>query len=98
MMLKTELSICRKLPCSVVLLKTSAQNRGLGVLSESQQGMRKATGLLPGIWLTRSTHLSYVSLALERLLSFRQGQGWSNVWHSMLSPSFSHAASCGSLG
>ena len=58
MMLKTELSICRKLPFSVVLLNTSAQNRGLGVFLLSQQGMRKATGLLPGIWFIRSTHLS----------------------------------------
>ena len=48
MMLNTELSIVRKFPCSVVLLKISAQNRGLGVFSESQHGMRNATGRLPG--------------------------------------------------
>ena len=47
--LKTELSTDRKFPFSVVLLKISAQKRGLGVLSESQQGIRKATGLLLGI-------------------------------------------------
>src|SRR4029078_12332496 len=77
MILKTELSICRKLPFSVVLLNTSAQNRGLGVFLLSQQGMRKATGLLFGIWFIRSTHLSYVSLAFTSPRPCRQAQGWS---------------------
>ena len=57
-MLKTELSIVKNRPCSVVLLNISSQNRGLGVLSESQQGIRNATGRFPGIALISSTQRS----------------------------------------
>ena len=37
------------------LAKISGINRGLTVFIESQQGMRNATGLLPGIRLIKST-------------------------------------------
>ncbi len=56
--LNTELSIVRYFPLAVVLLKISAQKRGLGVFSESQHGMRNATGFVFGIACIRSTHLS----------------------------------------
>src|SRR5205807_10665492 len=94
--LNTELSSDKKFPFAVVLLKISAQKRGLGVLSESQHGMRNATGLLPEIECKRSTERSYVSLALAKP-PLKKGQGWSTVWHSRLNHSLSQACSCGSL-
>src|SRR5262245_41250759 len=95
--MNTEESIDRKFPFSVVLLKISAQCRGLGVFSESQQGMRKATGLLPGISLIRSTQRSYVLLAFSKPI-LKNGHGWSMVWHSIDRPSLSQVCSCGSFG
>ena len=77
--LKTDESIWRKLFFSVVLLKISAKNRGLTVFSESQHGVRNATGLLFGTAASRSTHFSYVSLALSKPFLPRSGHGWSNV-------------------
>src|ERR1700730_11179573 len=64
--LMTDESSVKKLPLGVVLLKISAKNRGLGVLSESQQGTRKATGWLPGTLFSKSTHRSNVDLALAK--------------------------------
>src|SRR5947209_5939715 len=61
--LKTDESIVRKLPFAVLLLKISVNRRGLGVLSESQQGVRKATGRLLGIAAIMSTQRSYVCFA-----------------------------------
>src|SRR5579883_109910 len=52
--LMTEESIERKLPAGLGWLNNSEKNRGLVLLRESQQGMRKATGLLPGIPFSRS--------------------------------------------
>src|SRR5262252_3690342 len=72
---KTDESIERNLPPGLALLKISAKKRGLTVLSESQQGMRKATGLLPGIWFIRSTQPWYVRAALAKSPFCRQGQG-----------------------
>src|SRR6266545_2547545 len=88
----------RKLPFAVVLLKISAQKRGLGVLSESQHGIRNATGLLFGTDASRSTHLSYVSFAFARLPLLKNGHGWSSVCVSRLNPSLSQVCSCGSFG
>jgi hypothetical protein len=51
---------------AVCLLKISAQCRGLGVLSESQHGMRKATGRLPGIAFIKSMQRSVVSFAFAK--------------------------------
>src|SRR6185312_15841759 len=51
----TEESIARWRPSLLVLLKISAKKRGLTVFCESQQGIRNATGRLPGILLRRST-------------------------------------------
>src|SRR5258705_8624005 len=48
-------SMPRKFPCGEVRLKISAKKRGEGEFIESQQGMRKATGLLPGMEFNRST-------------------------------------------
>ena len=42
--MNTEVSMARKWPSGVVLLKISAKNRGLTEFMESQQGMRNATG------------------------------------------------------
>ena len=53
--MKTDESIERNFPPGLVLLKISAKNRGLTVFIESQQGIRNATGVLPGIWFIRST-------------------------------------------
>ena len=52
------MSRVRKFPFGVVRLKISAKKRGLGVLSESQQGTRKATGRLFGTDASRSTQRS----------------------------------------
>ena len=49
--MNTEVSMVRKCPSGVVLLKISAKNRGLTEFIESQQGMRKATGPPLGIRL-----------------------------------------------
>ena len=56
--LKTDCRCVRNRPLGVVLLKISAKNRGLGVFSESQQGMRNATGRLFGTSASRSTQRS----------------------------------------
>ena len=58
MMLKTDVSICKNFPCSVLFSKISVQKRGLGVFKESQHGMRNATGWLLGIACIRSTQRS----------------------------------------
>src|SRR5436190_912013 len=59
----TDESASRKWPAGVVRLKISAKSRGLGLLIESQQGVRKATGRLPGICVMRSRQPLNVSTA-----------------------------------
>src|SRR6184192_1280104 len=49
----TEESIVRNCPAPFVPLNNSAKSRGLALSIESQQGVRKAHGRLPGIWLSR---------------------------------------------
>src|SRR5262249_5482388 len=71
----TEESMARNRPAGVFLQKISAKNRGLTVLSESQQGMRNATGALPRIDDIKSTQRSYVDLAFAKSPPCKRGHG-----------------------
>ena len=51
----TEESMVRNWPAALVRLKSSAKKRGLALFMESQQGIRNATGRLPGIRFINST-------------------------------------------
>src|ERR1043166_6337530 len=55
-MFMTEEAMVRNWAAAFVRLNSSAKKRGLGLFIESQQGMRKATGWLPGMRFRRSTH------------------------------------------
>src|SRR5215831_2086551 len=51
----TDESIERKFSLGLSRLRSSLKKRGLVLSIESQQGILKATGLFPGIWLSAST-------------------------------------------
>src|SRR5688572_21994764 len=74
-MLHTDESIDRNAPPAVRRLKISAKNRGLGVFFDSQQGMRNATGWLPGTLASRSTQRSNVDCAFAKSPPCRRGHG-----------------------
>ena len=96
---KTDESIDSEWPPLLFLAKISEKNRGLTVFIESQQGIRNATGLLPGIWLKQvdavvvgASRRGEIALRPERA---RVGQGVA-FDRDALQPS--HDWSCGSLG
>ena len=87
-MLKTELSIARKFPAGVRRLKISAKKRGLTVFSESQQGMRKATGPVAGDRVHLVDAAIVGALALAKSPSCEQRARMVDRVDSRLSPSF----------
>ena len=98
-MLKTEESIVRKFPAGLVVLKISAKNRGLGVFSESQQGIRNATGSVAGdlVQQVDAVVIRPLGRGEVALLEQRAGVG-RGVWTSIDSPSLSQPWSRGSSG
>src|SRR5678810_275227 len=74
-MFMTEESMVRNWPAALVQLNISAKNRGLALSIESQHGMRKATGLLPGTRFINSMQRLYVSMAACKLPLVKHGHG-----------------------
>ena len=91
-------SLCRNEPRGVVWLKISAKKRGLSEFIESQHGMRKHTGSMFGMPLSRSMQSSTVCLAAAKFPPPSSGHGWRMVWTSIDTPSLSHACNWGSCG